>query len=138
MILVHFWYKLSFHYPCVLRLKSFIFKLMEHQIWHAWKINERRKMWFKWWVFNIGKDMELSKLSETTTFTMIEECYHYVLWFCIVHHLLRTMGFGCDSMPPFNIFHPTIQNLEEIMNKNGGTICLFRHFPFIHYVEVEN
>lgn len=98
MISVHFCYKLSLHYPCVLRLKFFIFKLMEHQILHAWKINEWRKMWFKWWVLNLGKDTKLSKIildnhihNDTRMFILL------CLMILFVHHLLTTMGFGCQG-----------------------------------------
>lgn len=138
MVSVHFCYKLSFHYPCVLRLKFFIFKIMEHQILHAWKINERKKMWFKWWVLNLGKIMELSKIvldnhvhNGTRMFKsfclMILYCSPFVdnngiwLWFnASFQHLLAN--------------HRKHFDLEEIMNKNGGIMSLFCHFPFIHYV----
>jgi hypothetical protein len=140
MILVHFCYKLSLHYPCVLRLKFFIVKLIEHQILHAWKINERRKMWFKW--FYLGKDVELSNIvldnhihNDTRMCLMILYCSPFVdnngiwLWF----------GASFQHLSPNHRKH---FDLEEIMNKNGGTMNHFHHFPFIHYVllwnEVEN
>jgi hypothetical protein len=88
-------------------------------------------MWFKWWVLDLWKDMELSNI-------VIDNHIHNDIRMCLVilycSPFVNNNGIWLWFGASFQHLSPNCRkhfDLKEIMNENGGIMNLFRHFPFI-------